>query len=245
MPKLWAFLLLAYCSLLQAEETLHIAVASNFKPVLQALQPEIEEALAVKLLLSSASTGKLTSQLLQGAPYDVFLSADDESYRLLLKHQIGSLHSAYAIGQLAFYSNKPLPADFDLQQRFQASKSERWAIANPKLAPYGVAAEQTLASLSLASNNNAQVQLIYADNISLAFNYIRSGNVDGGFVALSALVIAGVDSQYYRPVIATHYSPIRQQVLVINSGPKSLAFLQLLLSPAVQQKISRWGYVSL
>jgi molybdenum ABC transporter molybdate-binding protein len=247
MPKLFAAWLLALSLTGHAVETLHIAVASNFKPVLEALQPEIEATLAVKLLISSASTAKLTSQLLQGAAYDVFLSADDQSYRFLLQHNIGSLHSVYAVGQLAFYSRQSLPANFSLQQRYQTSLGERWSIANPKLAPYGVAAVQSLAALEKSANNPtlSSAKLIYAENISLAFTYVRSGNVDAGFVALSALLMAGIDEGYYQLVASHYYTPIRQQALLINSSAASVAFFQLLLSPAMQEKISHWGYVSL
>jgi molybdate transport system substrate-binding protein len=248
MPRLWLLLLLGLAvsvngasnaNSASAAETLHVAVASNFSEVLKSLKADIEKELAAKLIISSASTGKLSTQVLQGAPFDVLLTADDSSYRTLLHHGKGVLHLRYTRGQLVYYSAKALEQQQAWPEVLVLAKPRRIAIANPKLAPYGRAARDLLDDLNLPFT----YQAIGAENVAQAFHFIRTGHSDAGFVALSAIKLAGIDDQYFRSLPIDSYKPLYQQALLLNNRELSLAFSNLLLSADFQQRIQQMGYL--
>lgn len=235
-------LLLACAPKLQAEE-LKVAVASNFYHSLTKLVQQTE--FAEQLKLSSGSTGLLYAQLRKGAPFDVFLSADSERPQLLNQQGLAYPPQTYAIGELVLW-----PAVKDAQYTLQ-NFTGKLAIANPKLAPYGLAAMQTLAHLSLSQKYKSK--LIKANNINQAFQFVDSGNAKLALLAKAQLVQvrekASLNKQNkydnYQDIPSGWHQPVAQQMVILQRT-KELAlakrFQAWLLSDKVQQKLVASGY---
>ena len=164
---------------------IRLAVASNFTVAAKSLAIEFEKQSEHTISLSFASTGKLYAQIKNGAPFDVFLSADAERPELLEREGfvVADNRFTYALGQLVMWSSslENLDANTLSQGNFR-----NLAIANPKLAPYGRAAEQVIQNLALTAQ--LQNQLVFAENVAQAFSFIHTGNADIGFIALSQIV---------------------------------------------------------
>ncbi len=221
-------------------ETLNVAVASNFKPALDKLIEPFERKHNVDVVVSFGSTGTLYAQISHGAPFDVFLAADKERPELLEQNQLiteGS-RKTYAIGQLAYLSSGRDRINLAALKEFKG----RVAIANPKTAPYGHAAQYFLTRN--ASHLLLNRHKVTANSIAQAFQFVSSGNVDGGFVALSQIIQMKRPGKYWL-VPQRYYSPIVQQMVTLKRSEKqALAkqFTQYLLSKETQQKISSAGY---
>jgi molybdenum ABC transporter molybdate-binding protein len=227
-------------------DTLRIAVASNFVHTLQTLLPEFEKETGHSVEVSSASSGKLYAQILHGAPFDVFLSADtDKPQRLAqrlskqLSNQLPETESVlftYAIGRLVFWC----PAECEYPLSGITANSLTIAIANPRLAPYGLAAQQTMDAFGL---NPAKV--VTGENIGQAYRFIESGNAAAGFVAQSQVITAKTPSDQYWLIQNDHHQPLEQAGILTAQGlnkPAAQAFVTYLLSTAVQARIAEHGY---
>ena len=229
-------------------EPLHIAAASNFQHTLQRLHQEFAKAHAGELLTSFASSGKLYAQIRHGAPYDVFLSADAERPLKLVEDGLALADSrfTYAQGVLAFWS----PSAKTFAQPEQAEQllrlaQTRIAMANPRLAPYGLAAQQVLHAFA------SPAQAIIAESIAQAFHFAQSGNVDAGLVAYAQVL----QWQTLHPQQATSvwlpdaslYDAIAQQaVLLTHAKDSAIAkdYLAFLRSAKAQQIITSSGYLA-
>ncbi|MBJ7552935.1 molybdate ABC transporter substrate-binding protein [Marinomonas spartinae] len=222
---------------------LRIAVASNFTAPMQILAPLFEQETGQKLQLSFGSSGKFYAQIRNGAPYDVFLSADQAKPDKLIKAGLAQKSSKiiYAKGILVLWSAT--------QQRVEPVKSaleqaRKIAIANPKLAPYGLAAKETLTKLGLW--NVLQSKLVQGENIGQTYQFAYSQNAELGFVALSQ-VLAGPVKGHYWQVPNNDHSPIKQAaVLLTHSQHKTQAqkFLNFLVRKDIQKRIKNFGYDS-
>ena len=227
---------------------LRIAVSANFSPVLTKLIPLFLNESGIDSEIISGSSGTLYQQILHGAPYDMFLSADDIHPQRLADADFivaGSLHT-YAMGQLAFWSaSKDFSSEQDLSSLLlsysnNTSNSARIAMANPKTAPYGQRAFETLESLNLW--NVFQNKLIIGINVSQTFQQVRSHAVAAGFVALSQLKINNLQGLTVPEAL---YNPIKQQLVILKSSKKIAAAQQLsafLLNAKTQESISQYGY---
>lgn len=220
---------------------LRIAVAANFAPVLEQLLTEFEQQHKVNIQLISGATGALYQQIMHGAPFDVFLSADSLRPQQLEKKQriIPQSRKTYAIGQLALYS--AINTEFNLADLHALTHSkQRFAIANPNTAPYGKAAKESLQNLALWQQ--LQTKLITGMNVGQTFQQIRSKAVYAGIVANSQLKLNQLKGELLPP---ESYQAIQQQVVIVK-GSQNLAlaqaFVLFLLSPQSQQKIAFWGY---
>jgi molybdate transport system substrate-binding protein len=216
---------------------LRIAVASNFTPVLKALLADFHQQTNIETQIISGATGALFLQIKHGAPFDIFISADSVRPELLEQQNfiVANSRKTYALGQLALLSMSSKAHLNDLTKI-----PKRFAIANPKLAPYGKAAKQTLQHLGVWQQY--QGNLITGININQTFAQVRSQAVKIGLVANSQLVInklAGV-------VIPSYYhQPIQQQLVIIKSSQnieQAEQLSQFLLSAKTQQKIINFGY---
>lgn len=240
-------LLLAAALPAQAEQ-LHIAVAANFLGTLKQLAPAFEKSTGHTLLLSGGASGQFYSQISNGAPFDIFLSADAERPQKLEQDGLAVAGSrfTYAIGKLALWSPR---ADFvDARGDVLKTGSYRFiAIANPVNAPYGAAARQVLEKLGLWDTLNAQKKVVTGESIAQALQYIASGNAELGFVAW-AQVIGETDkaagSIWFPP--QTLYDPIRQDAVILQRTQQRAAaeqFMRWLRSDAqVLQVIQASGY---
>ena len=187
------FLLLALClpisdSLPVAAEEVRVAVASNFLSTFQSLAREFEKHTGHTVVISPGSSGKLYAQITHGAPFDIFFSADDQRPRLLEEEGLAvkGTRFPYAVGRLTLWSLAPDMLKDNGPDVLRQAAFSHLAIANPKTAPYGKAAEQVLQALGLW--DTVQPKLVQGENIGQTLQFVASQNADLGFVALSQIL---------------------------------------------------------
>ena len=168
-----------------AEQAL-VAVAANFVPPFREVAMEFEKATGHTVQVASGSSGTFYTQIKNGAPFDVFFSADNERPKILEEEGLGVKGSrfTYAIGRLVLWSSDP-----DLVKGEDTLRSEKFkhlAIANPKTAPYGVAAMQAMQKLGVWGA--VQPRLVIGENLGQTIGFIESGNAELGFLALSQVM---------------------------------------------------------
>lgn len=228
----------------QADEV-SVAVAANFTAPMQRIAADFEKATGHKAQLVFGSTGKFYAQIKSGAPFQVLLAADDETPARLVKEGDGVAGSqfTYAIGKLVLWSPKPGFVD-DKGEVLKSGRFEHLSIANPKLAPYGLAALETLKALGLA--DALQPKLVTGESITQAQQFVVSGNAELGFIAFAQIHKDGklIDGSYW-PVPGRFHTPIRQDAVVLDKGKASAAAAALmgyLKSPAAVAVIRAYGY---
>ena len=219
--------------------TAHIAVASNFIRPMQALQAEFEKDGQYKLTVSFASSGKIYAQIIHGAPFDVFLSADTEKPEALESKSIiiSGERFVYAQGQLVLWSSSP--GESDLLTKLRQNDFNKLALANPRFAPYGQAAVSALRNLSL--EQSTKTQWVMGESISQTFQFVASGNADLGFIAYSQLPSSG----QYVLVDPLLYAPINQEAVMLKRAAQNLAakaFFDFLKSNVAADIIKANGY---
>jgi molybdate transport system substrate-binding protein len=227
-----------------AAESAAVAAAANFVPALDELEKAFAQRGAHELTIVAGSTGQLYAQVQNGAPFDVFLSADAEHVDRLVGADLadGATRFTYALGRLALFTrdaNRLAPLTLDTLRR----TDYRWlAIGNPELAPYGAAAQQTLARLGLW--DTLQPRIVRGGNIAQTFAMAETRNADLAFVSLSQ-VIAYRGAGLHLVVPAELYSPIRQDAVLLAHGAGNAAaraFLAFLASAEAAAVIERFGY---
>lgn len=236
-------------------QALRIAAAANLSDVLPAI---VEGYKADKDLpnqdidITFASSGKLYAQITAGAPYDIFLSANQEfptklaidSSQAEMSHQ----PFTYAQGQLALYSvTKPLAAlkPAALTELLMSDAGSKITIASPELAPYGASAKSYLQSQGVYEALEQQKRLIQAENIGQAFQYAHTGSVDYGFVAQSQITAIKATPEQFVTLAPESYPAILQDGIVISDVSIATDFTDYLRSPAGQQYFSQAGYLTL
>ncbi len=243
MPRfLFAALIAASVSAPAAvADEIRVAVASNFRYAVEDLAPRFEKHTGHEVMLIYGSTGKLFAQIQNGAPFDVFLAADELRPRMLEEdgNIVSGSRFVYAIGKLVLWS-----ADADAEvdgERLMAGDYRFLAIANPTLAPYGKAARQAM--LKLGVWESAFPLLVQGENIAQTYHFVVSGNADLGLVALAQIRIPGAgNSGAWWEVPETHYDPIRQQAALITESPATRAFGSFLRSDEALAVIQSYGY---
>ena len=237
----------------EQHQTLRIAAAANLSDVLPSIinsyqtDSNISNQDNLDIEVTYASSGKLYAQIKAGAPYDIFLSANQEFPAKFADET--ALPFTYTRGQLALYSvTKPLN-DFTPASLIDAFTSASFkddskvSIANPELAPYGASAKAYLQSQKLYDNLNAQKSLIQAENIGQAFQYAHTGSVDYGFVAQSQLIAIKAKPEQFITLPKASYPAILQDGVVINETVLTAAFTDYLRSDAGQQHFAQAGYL--
>jgi molybdate transport system substrate-binding protein len=206
-------------------EELNIAVAANFYGTLQQLAPKFEQASGNRLLLSSGASGQFYTQIREGAPFDVLLSADSDRPKQLEAEGLAVAGSrfTYAVGTLVLWS--PKAGVVDSEGKVLRSGGYRMlAIGDPRNAPYGAAAQQVLTAMRLWDQLNQDKKLVVGENINQAWQFAATGNVDMAFVALSQVsadhVISG---SFWQPPQAL-YAPINQDAVILaRTGKRATA----------------------
>jgi len=215
-------------------DTLHLAIASNFIAPIQHLSKVFED---------ETGPGKLFAQIKHGAPYDIFLSADLIKPQTLIDDQLAKPKSLviYAKGQLALWSKATVPLG-SLEETLLNAK--RIAIANPKLAPYGKAAEESLRYLSLW--DKVQHKLVRGENIGQTYQFVYSQNADIGFVALSQVQANQTESQIIKIPNALYSNIDQAAVILTRTNKMTLAesFMTFLMRVDTQAQIAQFGYSS-
>jgi molybdate transport system substrate-binding protein len=223
-----------------------VAVAANFAGTLENLRGIFETTGNHKLTLISGATGKFAAQIAEGAPFDVFLSADDQATKKLVEdgEAVTDTEFTYAIGTLVLYSPDAGLIKGDGEAVLKAGNFSRLAIANPRLAPYGVAAEATLKALGV--DKALKDKIVMGENIGQTFAMVHSGGAELGFVALSHVLGSGAQVRgSFWIVPGNLHPPIRQNAVLLMRGknkPAARAFLQFLRSREAREKIKAEGY---
>ena len=226
-----------------SSQVIKVAVAANFTNTLNAvIQHYQKQHPNVQFKISSASTGVLYNQIVNGAPYDMFFSADWQRPDKLVKQGIGHKHrsAVYAIGQLSFWS--PKISEKNLATALTALtqiKQQRLAIANPEVAPFGKGAMQAIKRAGFISAVNERI--VKGNNVSQAFQFVQAGAATAAIVATSLVQQERLKKQSFQ-LPDNLYSPIKQQMLVIQELPHVMAFYQFILSPAARSIIAENGY---
>lgn len=222
-------------------DTLRVAVASNFIAPIKQLSASFEQETGHTVQLSFGSSGKLFAQINNNAPYDVFLSADSAKPFALIHGSLALSNSLviYARGKLALWSRKPL-TNASIQDILR--NTQRIAIANPRLAPYGRAAEESLKYLSIWKD--IKQKLVRGENIGQAYQFTYTQNADIGFVALSQ-VLASPKVGFWKLVPNDYHSDIDQAAVVLSRTQKPVlaeTFMAFLMREDTQAKIEQFGY---
>lgn len=239
-----AVLVLALSASLRAAEV-QVAVAANFTAPMQKLAVDFEKATGHQAKLSFGATGKFYAQIKNGAPFEVLLAADDETPAKLEKEGLAVSGSrfTYAIGQLALWSAKPGYVDARGAVLKQGTFGHL-AIANPKLAPYGAAAVESLTRLGLIGS--VEGKFVQGENIAQTYQFVSTGNAELGFVVLSQIVEDGKLKSGSAWIVPTGlHSPIRQDAVVLTLGkanPAAASLVQFLKSDMARAVIKSYGY---
>jgi molybdate transport system substrate-binding protein len=229
----------------QAEEV-RVAVASNFVSTMKILKSNFEHRTNYRIIIISGSSGKLYAQIQHGAPFDVFFSADQYRPTLLEKEKVAIKGSRfpYAEGRLTLWSPKGNFIQPDGKTTLTQQSYTHLAIANPKTAPYGRAAEQTLRSLGLWENIKSR--LVYGENIAQTFQFVSSQNAELGFVAHSQVLSSNIQQLGSRwDVPPTLHDPVIQEAVLLNQGATNTAaldFMEYMITPPAHAIIRQHGY---
>ena len=242
-PITLAFLLSISFSINAAE--LKVAVAANFAQTIKEISIVFEKDTGHKLAITQGSTGKLYAQISQGAPFEVFLSADDETPEKLITEgkAITGTRFTYAIGRLALWSPKPDLVD-EGGQVLKTDKFRFLAIANARVAPYGRAAVQVMQKLGVLASIEPRV--VQGESITQTFQFVSTGNAQLGFVALSQINENGkIKSGSAWIVPENMHEQLRQDAVLLNPGKDSAAasaLLNFLKSEKAKKIIASYGY---
>ena len=223
----------------------HLAVAANFAAPMKEIAARFEQDTGHKVLATVGATGKFYAQIKNGAPFDILFAADDETPARLEKEgaAVPNTRFTYAIGKLVLWSAQPGVVD-DKGEVLRKSSFEHLSIANPKLAPYGAAAVQTLQKLAVYSALEPKV--VVGESIAQAHQFVASGAAQLGFVAMSQVYEGGkLKSGSAWVVPATLYSPIRQDAVALEKGkgkPAVEALLKYMKGDKAKAVIRSYGY---
>ncbi|MCF5707109.1 molybdate ABC transporter substrate-binding protein [Pseudomonas syringae] len=226
-------------------DEVQVAVAANFTAPIQVIAKNFERDTGHKLVTAFGATGQFYTQIKNGAPFEVFLSADDVTPKKLEQEGDTVLGSrfTYATGTLALWSAKEgyVDARGDV---LKGNEYQHLSIANPKTAPYGLAATQVLSKLGLTDANKAKI--VEGQSITQAYQFVSTGNAELGFVALSQIYKDGKltgGSAWIVP--AALHDPIKQDAVILEKGKDSAAakaLVEYLKGPQAAAVIKSFGY---
>lgn len=245
MKKLSAMIVMCLAAAIVQAAELRVAVAANFTAPAQQIADEFERRTGHKAVLAFGASGKFYAQIVNGAPFDVFLSADESTPAKLEKDGLALAGSrfTYAVGTLVLWSAKPDLVDAK-GEILKSGRFNKLAVANPKTAPYGAAAIETLSRLKLL--DAVQPKFVQGENISQTFQFASTGNAELGFVALSQVFKdRKLTSGSAWIVPESLHAPIYQDAVLLDKGkanPAARAFLDFLKSPYAHAVITAYGY---
>ena len=225
---------------------LHVAAASNLKFVMDDLLALYQKQTAREVRLTLGASGQLAQQIRQGLPVALFLSADEERVNELFKAGLTQdAGQVYGTGRLALVVPKEsrLPLEAGLKPLVLALKNQdKFAIASPDLAPYGLAAQEALAHEGVWQQ--AKSQLVKGENIAQTMQFVVTGSAQAGITALSMVMTPEVIQRIrYKVIPKTMHAPIQQKLVVLKrAGPEANEFRDFLLSTPAQAVFRRHGY---
>jgi molybdate transport system substrate-binding protein len=222
-----------------------VAVAANFTEPMNEISEAFEKATGHSAKLSFGSSGKFVAQIENGAPFEVFLSADAEKPEKLEKNKMAVTGSrfTYAIGKLVLWSAKPGYVD-DQGQILETGGFKHLALADPKLAPYGQAAIEVLKNKGLLEK--IKPLFVLGENISQTHQFVSTGNAELGFIALSQVIEDGKIAKGSGWIVPEElHAPIRQDAVLLAKGegnPAAAALVEFLKSADARAIIQQYGY---
>ncbi len=240
--KLSSIFILFYAFILNSyADTINIAVATNFAPAAKEIVKLFELKTNHKAKLIFASSGIHYAQIINGAPFDLFLSADSKRPQMLEQEDLivkGS-RFIYAVGKVVLWS-KSLNLSVIKDDILSSKTLKKIAIANPKLAPYGLAARQFLESKKLY--RKLQTKMVVAATIGQCFQFVHSENVDLGIVAKSQVIMQQSPHEFYWEIPQIFYDKIIQEAVLLNSKKAVKEFANFLKKDIVKKIILKHGY---
>lgn len=218
-----------------------IAVAANFTDAVKAIGAAWENKSGHKAVFSFGATGQLYAQISQGAPFDVFLSADQATVTKAGAegHAVASSQFTYAVGKLVLFSRTKDAVRGE--QTLKDGKFAKIAIANPAAAPYGAAAVETMKALGVYDDLRAKI--VEGQNITQTYQFVDTGNAEVGFIALSQVVNIKDGSRWV--VDVKYYAPIKQDGILTKRGESRAAardFAAFLRGPEAKAVKEKYGY---
>jgi len=222
-------------------ETVNVAVAANFTDAANEIAAAFAEATDHEAVLSFGATGQFYTQITQGAPFEVFLAADDERPTLAVTEGYGVEGSVftYAIGQLVLYSIEE--GKVTGPETLEQGDFKQISIANPETAPYGAAAIEAMQALNVY--DALKDKIVQGQSIAQAYQFVETGNAEVGFVALGQVSQTDVGSRWI--VSQDLYQPIKQDAVLLTTGkdnPAATAFLEFLKGDEAAAIIEKYGY---
>ena len=223
-------------------DTIRVAVATNFSEPIKVIAAQYEKLTGHRLILVFGSTGKHYAQIKYGAPFDIFLAADRRRPQLLEQQEIAIAGSrfTYARGRLVLWSPRKDYVDAE-GKVLESGEYNRLAIANPKLAPYGKAAQEVLESRGLWKA--IRQRLVRGESIGQTYQFVRSGNAELGFIAYSQVKRPNhTNTGSYWLIPQALYEPIDQQVVLLKENTVARNFMSFLQKQEVKTIITQYGY---
>ena len=232
-------------SVISKADTTLVAVAANFTKPMTDIAEAFEKTTGHSAKLSFGSSGKFVAQIENGAPFEVFLSADDKAPAKLEQSgfAVANSHFTYAIGKLVLWSATANLVD-NQGEILSKGGFKHIALADPKLAPYGAAALEVLKNKNLLTK--LQPLFVQGENIAQTYQFVSTGNAELGFVALSQVIDNGkISSGSAWQIPENLYTPLHQEAVLLKKGednPAASALMQFLKSPEAKAIISKYGY---
>jgi molybdate transport system substrate-binding protein len=245
-PALAVALAVLFATLRASAADTRVAVAANFAAPMQQIAAEFARDTGHRAQIVTGATGNLYAQIANGAPFDVLLAADEKTPARLEAEKLAVFGTrfTYAIGRLVLWSTTPgyVDARGDVLRR---GDFRHLAIANPKLAPYGAAAMEVIASLGMT--DALRTKIVEGESIAQAAQFVASASAELGFVALSQVAAPGAPAPgSYWIVPGRFYSPLRQDAVILARGaanPAARALADYLRTPKARNIIAGYGYV--
>lgn len=243
-----ALLCLTTLAPLHAQPLPTVAAAADLKFAIEEVAARFEKEAGHKIRLVFGSSGTIKSQILQGAPFHLFMSADEGFvYELADAGKTEDRGRAYALGRIGIMvpPGSPLKADGELKDLAAALKDgrlQKFAIASPDHAPYGARAKEALRHVGLWEA--IQPKLVYGENISQAAQFATSGSTQGGIIALSlALAPAVAKTGTFQLIPEAWHQPLKQRMVLVKGAPPiAKAFYDFIATPAAQEIMVRYGF---
>ena len=248
--KYFLALILVICAanVRAAEDSPVVAVAANFSPALAEIVKDFTARTGKEIRISAGATGALVRQIEQGAPFELFLSADEEHITYLYDKGLTQGHGViYAIGVLVLYLPQTtrlniMAENADILKQMYNQRHLRIAIANPELAPYGLAAKQVLQRFG--QWHMLQGRVVLGENVGQAAQFALSGSVDAALLPYALVLNPGMQSSgQFQIIAADWYAPIIQRMALLkNAGKTATELYSYLTSESALKIIRKYGY---
>ena len=247
--RLSALLAFVMCGVAVPAQTISVAAAADLAAVLSLLTANYQKQTGREVKVSFGASGTLTSQIQNGAPFDIFLSADEAYPQQLVQAGLADSRSQYRYARGTLILWAPTTSNLDVENRGAQALLDpavsKVAMANPHYAPYGRAAEAALKHLGLYEKIFSK--LVIGENIAQTAQFVESGNAQAGFLALSTAMSPAMRGKgKYWVVPAEAYPPLDQAVVVLSRSkekPAAQQFIQYLQKPESIQLLKSYGFV--